>query len=69
MRGRALEDYLTTKEAAAALGVTCERVLQYARQDRLQHWRVGNRYLFCKEEVAEFRRNPPRRTGRPKKSL
>ncbi|WP_083801559.1 helix-turn-helix domain-containing protein [Deinococcus proteolyticus] len=58
------EDVLTAQEAGHLLGISTERVLQYARGGRLSHVRKGKQYLFSRQDVEQFKTTMQPR-GRP----
>jgi excisionase family DNA binding protein len=51
-----IEDYLTTVQAAAELGVSRERVDQFCREERLKFRWVGNARMIHRDEVARFKK-------------
>lgn len=55
---------LSTRETAALLGLSRQRVQELAQAGRLPSLLVGNSRVFRPEDVARFRRQP---TGRPRK--
>jgi excisionase family DNA binding protein len=59
------DDFLTTKEAAAILGCTAERVVQFISEGRLLAAKRGRDYLILRDELLRFAAIPRRRTGRP----
>ena len=62
-----LGQFLTTQEAAHALGVTGGRVRQFYLAGRLEAEKVGSALFFKKKSVDAFSRKP-RQNGRPKES-
>ena len=62
------DDLLMTHEAAQILGVSRERVLQFAKAGRLGR-KVNGRLppaLVSREEVEAYKHSPTRKAGRPK---
>src|SRR2546430_7836945 len=55
-------DFVTTSEAAEALGVSYYTVYEYIREKRLVAEMVGGIYMIPKEAVQEFRAKPTGRT-------
>ena len=55
--------FLTTQEAAEALGVSRGRVYHYIKEGRLPAQRLGRDWLISPEDVANFERQP---SGYPK---
>lgn len=58
-------EILTPSDVAEMLGISAERVLQYAREGRLAHVRKGRYYFFARPDVERFNEEHPRRPGRP----
>lgn len=61
----ATKDYLTTPEAADALGVSRGRVIQFVRDGRLKAKRFGKIFLYPAAAIEKLRKIP-RKPG-PKK--
>jgi len=57
-------EYLTTREAAARLGLSIRHVQTLLRRGRLPAERLGTDWAIKPEAVEAFQRRPP---GRPKK--
>jgi excisionase family DNA binding protein len=55
-------DFVTTSEAAEALGVSYYTVYEYIREKRLVAEMVGGIYMIPKKAVQEFRAKPTGRT-------
>jgi excisionase family DNA binding protein len=55
-------DFVTTSEAAAALGVSYYTVYEYIREKRLVAEMVGGIYMIPKKAVEEFKAKPTGRT-------
>lgn len=55
---------LTVREAAEVLGVSIDRVYQFARDGRLKGARIGRMILFPERQVRQFAKIE-RRPGRP----
>lgn len=49
-----MSDRISTREAAAILGVTRQRVHQLVREGLLTAYRVGNQYTFLRGEVERL---------------
>lgn len=61
---------VSTKEAAAILGVTPTRVRQFINEGRFSTARKIGRDLFIDEkEVKQFGRSPKGKKGEPRRSL
>ena len=58
-------DYITTNEAAGALGVTRQRVLQLIQDGRLKAEKFGNVYMIRRGDLAHIEEKP---MGRPPKA-
>jgi excisionase family DNA binding protein len=61
----ALDDWMTTSEAAEIIGVSKIRVLQFYHEGRLNGERIGQQVLFRKADVRSFARQD-RPHGRPR---
>lgn len=62
-----MEDFLTTKEAAAVLGVSEGRVKHLISQERLPSQRFGRAHLILRADVEQFERQPEGwQRGRPR---
>src|SRR5271157_3600102 len=55
-------DFVTTSEAAEALGVSYYTVYEYIREKRLVAEMVGGIYMIPKKAVQEFKAKPTGRT-------
>jgi excisionase family DNA binding protein len=61
-----INEYMTTREAAEALGLSKARIDQFVRTGRLTAVTVGNARLILRAEVEAMQKEP-RPPGRPKK--
>ena len=59
------EDYITTNEAAGALGVTRQRVLQLIQDGRLKAEKFANVYMIRRGDLSNIEEKP---MGRPPKA-
>lgn len=59
-----LDDYMTTEEVAAALGITKRAVQKLIERDRLPAKKAGRDYLIARSDFEAYK---PRKAGRPKK--
>lgn len=66
MQGDKEGEYMTTQEVADLLGLTKGRVRALARAGKLHGTRHGRDWLFIRDQVQDFARQP-RPTGRPPK--
>jgi excisionase family DNA binding protein len=57
----------TAEEAAAILGVTPERVMQFCRDGRLEARKLGRDWAVDLQSLRQFAKEP-REGGRPKNS-
>ncbi len=57
------EDYVSTSDAATALGITRQRVLQLIKHDRLKAEKFANVYMIRRSDLAAVEDRSP---GRPK---
>ncbi|HLI88925.1 MAG TPA: helix-turn-helix domain-containing protein [Ktedonobacteraceae bacterium] len=53
--------YVPVKIAAKMLNLSPDRITQHVRSGRFNAKKVGGRYLIPKQEVEDFKRNPPGR--------
>ena len=51
-----LSDYVTTKEAAALLGIRVDSVIHLLAADRLRGKKIGNTWLVYKPSIEEYYR-------------
>lgn len=58
-------NYITTNEAAGALGVTRQRVLQLIQDGRLKAEKFGNVYMIQRADLSKIEEKP---MGRPPKA-
>lgn len=56
------EDYITTNDAAGALGVTRQRVLQLIQDGRLKAEKFANVYMIRRRDLSQIEGKP---IGRP----
>jgi excisionase family DNA binding protein len=65
-----MQEEMTTHEAAAALGISRQRVLELAKAGRLGRKVEGLMpyYVFTREEIERYK-SSPRRGGRPPKAV
>ncbi|MBR50209.1 MAG: hypothetical protein CMA83_01335 [Euryarchaeota archaeon] len=62
-----IEEYLTTREAACILDVTCSRVRQLLRSSDLKGYRLpAGLWLIKRQDVEDFKIDR-RKAGRPRK--
>jgi excisionase family DNA binding protein len=61
-RNSDIRDFVTTSEAAEALGVSYYTVYEYIREKRLVAEMVGGIYMIPKKAVQEFKAKPTGRT-------
>ena len=65
MKKSPLSSILSTTEAAAILGLTEERVLQFVRAGRIEGKQLKREWALSRASVLAFKRKP-REPGRPK---
>ncbi len=58
-------DYITTNDAAAELGVTRQRVLQLIKDGRVKAEKFANVYMIRREAISNIEEKP---MGRPPKA-
>ena len=59
-------DYITTNEAASALGVTRQRILQLIQDGRLKAQKFANVYMIRRADLSSIEAKP---MGRPSKKI
>ena len=59
-----IDDYLTTQQAAAALGLARDTVQIQARKGRLRAEWIGGRWLIEPAAIEEYRKKVQGRPGR-----
>jgi excisionase family DNA binding protein len=62
------DDYITTNEAAADLGVTRQRVLQLIQEGRLKAEKFANVYMIRRIDLSNIEERPMGRPPKPKAS-
>lgn len=60
-----LSQICSVSEAAAILGVSEERVLQFARADRIEGRKLKRDWVLVTASVRAFKRKPKLKPGRP----
>lgn len=60
-----LSQICSTAEAAAILGLSEERVLQFARAGRIEGRRLSREWVLVLASVRAFKRKPKLKPGRP----
>jgi excisionase family DNA binding protein len=66
MRGMSRETFITTNEAAGALGVTRQRVLQLIKDGRIKAEKFANVYMIRPAELDHIEERPMGRPPKPK---
>jgi excisionase family DNA binding protein len=63
-----LDDVLTADQAAAHLGITRQRIYILTKGGKIGR-RVGNTWLYTRQELDAFKELPKHKGGRPKKHV